>query len=63
MRKLDPKRSGKISLTAFIDFNRESIIWNDSEEFWRIWKTDIRLDSKIRIGNINFGNGFDFFVI
>ena len=34
MRKLDPKRIGKISLTAFIDFNRESIIWNDSEEFW-----------------------------
>jgi Ca2+-binding EF-hand superfamily protein len=26
MRKLDPKRTGKISLTAFIDFNRESIV-------------------------------------
>lgn len=25
MRKLDPKRTGKISLTAFIDFNREQI--------------------------------------
>jgi Ca2+-binding EF-hand superfamily protein len=26
MRKLDPKRTGKISLTAFIDFNREHIV-------------------------------------
>jgi Ca2+-binding EF-hand superfamily protein len=26
LRKLDPKRSGKISLTAFIDFNREKIV-------------------------------------
>jgi Ca2+-binding EF-hand superfamily protein len=26
MRKLDPKRTGKISLTAFIDFNREQIV-------------------------------------
>ena len=25
LRKLDPKRSGKISLTAFIDFNRDTI--------------------------------------
>lgn len=28
MRKLDPKRTGKISLTAFIDFNREHIVWH-----------------------------------
>ena len=26
MQKLDPKRTGKISLTAFIDFNREHIV-------------------------------------
>jgi len=26
MRKLDPKKTGKISLTAFIDFNRETIV-------------------------------------
>ena len=26
MRKLDPKRTGKISLTSFIDFNREKIV-------------------------------------
>ena len=26
MRKLNPKRTGKISLTAFIDFNREHIV-------------------------------------
>ena len=26
MQKLDAKRTGKISLTAFIDFNREHIV-------------------------------------
>ena len=26
MRKLDPRRTGRISLTAFIDFNREPIV-------------------------------------
>ena len=29
MRKLDPKKTGKISLTAFIDFNRETIVWSN----------------------------------
>ena len=29
MRKLDPKKTGKISVTAFIDFNKEEIVWHD----------------------------------
>lgn len=31
MNKLDPKRTGKISLEAFCDFNRQKIFWYYNE--------------------------------
>lgn len=39
MRKLDPKTTGKISLTAFIDFNREKIVWS---HYYTQFETDVK---------------------